>query len=90
MLKVITTEEETISIEDLTDDHFIVIEFKESKGVIMKINGGKYVITNITENSNNATGAIYDSIEEIINDSATHNTYATLDYQEFKNYFYNN
>lgn len=94
MLKVETTKKETIDPKDLTDSHFIGVIFTNgAKGFIHKIKHRQYVYAVADEFSNDYhQQAVRDSIDTMIGDTMKEHPkvqfFATLDYQEFKDWYF--
>ncbi len=92
MLKVEKTKQKTIDPKDLTDKHFIGVVFEgRYKGFVMRLCDGKYITCGLTNyaNTNYDEIIIFKSINELIKKSTCNPTFfATLDYEEFKDWFF--
>jgi len=92
MLKVEETKQtlDKIAPKDLTDEYFIGIRWKSDgqKGYVEKIKGGHYVVSTMNDSANVYETAIYDDIEECLSVCKNAEIIATLDYQEFKEWYY--
>lgn len=90
MLKVETKSQQTIHPKDLTDKHFIGVKWKDGyKGFVQKIAGDKYIIALMDESANNKCSAILYDIESALRICYETEIVATLDYQEFKDWYFN-
>ena len=94
MLKVETTIQKTIDPKGLTDKHFIGLLFCDgTKGHILKLHTNEYIIAAFTSNANTylkmaISSSIYHLISDQIKPAHKIQIYATLDYEEFKEWYF--